>query len=267
MLALPAAAAAQMIPSLADLPTGYRPDSWHVFNGAAVGLNGPVLGDQLKIYRKMPWGGGKTLLTSDSHWRVGSHNTITPAYIRPAIMLGVSPLLILDLDFHYGPIVNVTDYEFSSFDDNYDPMNMGDADLFFTIRHEAQMNATFKIGAGPIALLSMTDLDYWYADDYWFCWEIATIMRDGWSLRSKTFLLYEFVKNWRVFLNYENYNYYESDYMYEVASSGFVVMHPEWDNFLVILQFGYHVHNPDFEGIKFWGAVVNEWDFPEKPKR
>jgi len=262
-LVLPAAAVAQMIPSLADLPTGRRPPSWHIYNGTAAGLNGPVLGDMIKVYRKYPWGEGKTLLTSDSHWRVGSHNVVTPAYVRPGVMIGVSPLLIMDLDLHYGPILNFYDYQFDSFRDSYDPQNMGDVETWFTIRHEAQANLTLKAAVGPVAVLNLTDLDYWHSDEYWFSWEIATIMKDGFSLRNKTFVLYEFVPNWRIFLNYENYNYYESDYMTELVSSGVVVMHPPWNNFMFLLQVGYHVYNPDFEGIKLWGAAVMEWDFPD----
>lgn len=265
LVCFPSLAAAQMIPSLADLPTGKRPPSWHIFNGMAAGLNGPVFGDQLKVYRKYPWGEGKSLLTSDSHWRVGSHNTVTPLYVRPGAMIGVSPLLIMDLDVHYGPIINLNDYEFDSFRDNYDPQNMGEVERWFTVRHEAQANMTLKMAAGPVAVLNLTELDYWYSDDYWFSWEIATIMKDGFSLRNRTFVLYEFVPNWRIFVNYENYNYYESDFMTELVSSGLVVMHPPWNNFMFLFQLGYHVHNPDFEGLKLWSAMAMEWDFPDAP--
>ena len=263
MLLLPAAVWAQTIPTPGDLPTGRRPNSWHIFNGMAAGLNGPVLGDVLKVYRKMPWGVGDTLLNCDSHWRAGGQLMTTPAFIRPSVMAGFSPWLFMDLDVHYGTVINFTEVNFDSYNDSYDAQKPGEPDRYFTLQQQAQANLTLKMAAGPIAVLHFTDLDWWLSDDYYFNWEFATVVRDGFSLRNRTFLLYEFMKNWRIFINYENNNYFESYYMNELVSSGFVIMHPPWNNFLWLFQLGYHVHNPDFEGLKVWSAFVMEWDFPD----
>jgi len=257
-------AKAQMMPDLQDLPTGKRPNSWHLFTGFATGLNGPLLGSQIKAFRKMPWGEGKSLLTSDSHWRAGTHATVTPTFIRPAVMLGVSPLLITDLDIHYGPSVNFMQKNFESYDDKYDPQNLGDYDGYFEIYHQAEANLALKMAWGPLALLSLTDLDWLAAEDFYFHWELSTIVKDGFFLRHREFLLYEIEKNWRLFLIYENYKYFETDFLSEVAGTGLVVMVPEYHALMFIMEMGYYLHNPDFKGFKLWSAVTLEWDFPDK---
>ena len=103
VLFLSSIAFAQSIPDIGNLPTGHRPNSLHVFDGLAVGVNPLVLGDQLKVYYKMPWGEGRSMLTADSHWRVGMNNIISPTYVRPAVMIGVSPAPARNTACHCGP--------------------------------------------------------------------------------------------------------------------------------------------------------------------
>jgi hypothetical protein len=260
----PSLALAQSLPSMTDVPTGPRPNSWHVWNGFALGVNQLVLGDQLKIFRKMPWGEGKHLLTTDSHWRAGLNSVFSPAYIRPAAMIGISPLLICDLELHYGPGFAVWYYKYKSLKDKYDPQNLGDAAEYFHMYHDVQANMTWRLAYGPVAVLSLTDLDYFSNNEPFFHWELATIVKEGFFVRNKSFLLFEFEKDWRVFFNYEIYRNFNSDFLAELLSSGFVVMYPPFHNLLVIIQLGYHLRNPDFGGLKFWAAATMEWDFPDK---
>jgi hypothetical protein len=222
-----------------------------------------VLGDLIKVYRKMPWGNGETLLTSDSHWRLGSHNTITPTFVRPAVMIGVSPLLIMDLDVHYGPDLYFTYNRFPSGRSNYDPQNVGEPDEYMHWFHNAQANLTLKAAIGPVALLHMADLDWYKNNEWFFNWDVATLVKEGFFLRNRTFLAAEFQPNWRFFVNYENSKSFETDFLSEVASSGFIVMDPDWNSLTVIIQLGYYIHNPDFKGLKPWAAMTMEWDFPD----
>ena len=265
-LLLPAVTLAQTLPNPEDLPTGPRPSSWHLYNAMAVGLNGPVFGDLFKFYRKMPWGEGKTLLTSDSHWRVGTHDVVSPAYARPAILIGVSPLLIMDLDVHYGPGISFTYEKYKSVYANYDPQNLGDPDGYMKIFHQAQANLVLKAAVGPVAVLHFDDLDYFYCDEPIFLWEVATVVKDGFFLRDKTYVLIEFQPNWRLLLDYENFEYYKSDYKTELLASGIVIQNPAIHNLTMIVQLGYHLRNPDFKGLKIWSAAQMEWDFPDKKK-
>jgi hypothetical protein len=264
LLSLPAAAFAQSIPTLTDLPTGPRPDSWHIWNGTAIGLNGPVFGDLIKIYRKMPWGEGTTLLTSDSHWRYGIHNTACPVFDRPAVLLGVSPLLILDVDVHYGPEIDYIYNNFSSLRDKYFPQHLPPSTGHTHIVQHAQANTVFKIGVGPVAALTLNDFDYFKNNEPYFNWDVATIIKEGFVFRSKTMLLFEFMKDWRFMLDYQNIRYFETGWRNESAGAGFLVMNPAWNHIMVISQLNYYIHNPDFKGLLFWSAVVMEWDFPDK---
>ena len=264
MLALTGTSFAQMPAGIPDLPTGERPQSWHIWNASALGWNQPVLGDMIKVYRKMPWGEGKTLLTCDSHARAGGLGTISPYYMRPAVMLGISPLLIMDLDVHYGPGFNVLNHKFKSFRDHYEPMKLGTPDDYMYAFHQFQANLLLKAAYWRFAVLSMNDFNYYKSKDYMFEWEAATIVKDGPDFRTKEFLLYEFIPNWRVYANYENYNYYPAHFMTELASTGIVYMRPSFHNLTVISQVGYHVHNTKYHGIKVWIAAIMEWDFPDK---
>ena len=261
LLVFPALASAQSIPSAASLPTGHRPNSLHIFDGVAIGVNPLVLGDQLKVYYKMPWGEGRTLLTSDSHWRAGFNGTFSPTYIRPAVMIGVSPLLILDIDLHYGPAFNMSNYYFDSVDDNYDAQNFKRREQSFGIFHQTTANTTLKAAVGPVAVLEMFDAEHFDAPQPYFNWETGALLEDGYTIRSKTFLLYEFVANWRVFVNYEWFRYFGSDYQTQLVSAGVFLAELPWHTNLMI-QNGYHVQNPQFNGYKFWAAMFREWDFP-----
>jgi hypothetical protein len=260
----PAGVFAQSIPSVGDLPTGPRPDSWHIWNGSAVGLNGPVFGDLCKIYRKMPWGEGKTLLTADSHWRLGLHNTISPVFYRPEAMIGVSPLLVLDVDVHYGPEINFTYNRFPSLRSHYLPQNLGPATGNGLIVQHAQANTVFKIGWGPLAVLQLTDLDYFKSNVVYFNWDVATLVKEGFFLRAKTMALVEFMKDWRFFLDYQNFHYFSTSFLSESAGGGFLVMNPGFNHLMVITQINYYIHNPDFRGPTIFAAAVMEWDFPDK---
>ena len=262
VLFLSSIAFAQSIPDIGNLPTGHRPNSLHVFDGLAVGVNPLVLGDQLKVYYKMPWGEGRSMLTADSHWRVGMNNIISPTYVRPAVMIGVSPLLILDFDLHYGPGLNIAHYRYHSYTDSFDPVTFNGRKSGFGYFHQLTTNTVLKAGVGPIAVLEMLDVEYFDAPDYFFDWEIGAIIKTGWTTRSKTFLLWEFEKNWRVFVNYEWFHYYASDYQNQLVSVGLLLAGVLPYHISLLFQEGYHVQNPKFFGYKFWAAVFREWDFP-----
>lgn len=266
ILIWPAIAQPQSIPSAADLPTGPRPDSYHIWNGLAFGINPVVLGDQFKVYRKMPWGEGKTLLTSDSHWRLGSINTISPSYLTPGILIGVSPLLIMDLDVHYGPAFNTMYYTYQSYRSRYDPSSLGEPRREIGVFHQATANLTLKAAVGPIAVLELVDQDYYYSEKYFFDWEVGTIIKEGWSTRSKTFLACEYATDRRLFINYEYFLYYPSAFQNQLASLGLLFTNLQPWNFTWIFQTGYHLEHPKFKGIKVWTAAFAEWDFPIKPK-
>ena len=227
-----------------------------------MGANPIVFGDMIKVYRKMPWGEGRTLLTSDSHWRIGGHGVFSPAYSRPAVMIGVSPLLIMDLDVHYGPVINTINYTYDSYDDSYDPMNLGDNNQEIGYSHQFTANLTLKAAVGPVAVLHMADVDYFISEDYYFNWEIAAIVKDGWTNRQKTFLLWEFKPDWRMYLNYEWFRYFPAEFQNQLVSTGLLVTNKLPFGSSIILQHGYHLQHPKFFGYKFWMAVFAEWDFP-----
>ena len=257
-----AIASAQSIPDVSDLPTGRRPNSIHVWGAFAAGENPIVFGAQIKPYLKMPWGEGKTLLTSDSHWRLGGHFTLSPAYSRTAILIGVSPLLICDLDLHYGPGFNTYHVAYDSFDDEYDPLDLGESEDYVGIYHQATANLTLKAAVGPIAMLGMNDADYLHSDEYHFNWDNATIVKTGWVVRSKTFLLYEFVKDWRAFVDYEYLQYFDNEFETHLLGAGIFVANQIFGDYSWLLQAGYHLDHPKFEGIKIWTVFMREWDFP-----
>ncbi len=264
ILVLPALAAAQSIPSATDLPTGKRPKSRHVWNAVAAGWNQIVFGDQIKLYRKLPWGQGKTLLTSDSHWRYGINAVMSPAYNRPAIMLGVSPLLIMDLDVSYGPGINVFQFTYDSYKVHFDPMDLGTPDYYGGVFHQAEANLVLKAAAWRFAVLHTTDFFYTYSKEYYFNWDAATIIKDGFMFRDKSFLLFQVAEEWRIFADYENFQHRNSAFLTELVATGFVFTRPAFNNFTFIAQLGYHTRNPQFSGLKYWAAAIMEWDFPDK---
>jgi hypothetical protein len=253
--------AAQSIPAETDLPTGPRAPSLHLWNGFALGTNPLVFGDLLKAYLKMPWGNGETLLTSDSHWRIGTHLTASPTYLRPAILIGVSPLLILDLDVHYGPGINTYHYTYGSYWDAYDPTSLGPRPPGIGVFHQATANLTLKAAVGPLALLSLLDVDRFWSDQFFFDWECGIIMKDGWDTRSKTFLAWELVKEQRLFVNYEWYRYHSSGFRSQLISAGAILTSKSFFGMTLIGQVGYHLKNEKFKGVKLWMALLREWDF------
>lgn len=263
-LLLPVLAPAQSIPDISELPTGKRPNSWHFFNGFAFGLNPLVFGDQLKAYYKMPWGEGKTLLTADSHWRVGTNSIFSPSYIRPGVMIGVSPLLIMDLDLTYGPGINFMHYSYDSYDDHMDPMNLGQMENRIGLFHQFSANMTLKAAVGPIAALHFCDYEYFVADEFYFNWENGSIYKTGYLMRHRLFLLWEFDKNWRMFTNWEWSHYFTTHKQSQLLSCGLLITNELPYKFSLLFQNGIHLQNEDFTGIKFWMATFREWDFPIK---
>lgn len=264
LMLLPSLAAAQSIPDVSQLPTGKRPDSWHIFNGFALGLNPVVFGDQVKAFYKMPWGEGKSLLTADSHWRVGTNSTFSPSYIRPGVMIGVSPLLIMDLDLTYGPGINFMHYAYDSYDDHMDPVVLGEMEDYIGIFHQYSANMTLKAGAGPIAVLHFSDYEYFTSEEYYFNWENGCIFKTGYLMRHKLFLLWEFDKNWRMFTNWEWMHYFTTDKQFQLLSCGLLITNELPYGMSLLFQNGYHLQNEHFTGLKFWMATFREWDFPVK---
>ena len=257
-------ARAQSLPTDLHYPTGPRPDSWHVWNGTAVGWNPPVFGDMLKVYRKFPFGNGESLLTCDSHWRTGAHVTLTPTYARPGVFVGISPWLFLDLDLSYGPGLAWMHYLFDSYHEPYDPAARDKAGRTEGLYHHVMANVVLKAAWWRLALLQMVDVDWYQSKRYFFHWEIGTILKTGFDTRAKTFLLFEVWKGQRVFANYEYYRYHPTAYVTQLISGG--VISQGWipGGTSLLVQVGWHAENPDWHGVKFWAAAFWDWDFPIK---
>ncbi len=259
-VALPAAA--QSIPTDLHFPTGPREETLHVWNGVAGGANPLVLGDMIKVFRKMPFGNGESLLTCDQHWRLGAMMTMSPAYMRPALLIGISPLLILDIDLSYGPGFNFLHYTFDNYRAAYGP----DARQFLSptvgLWQQFTAQTVFKAAYGPVLLLQLTDVNYFYSKEYFFHWEIGTILHQGWDVRSKTFLAFEVWDGIRLFANYEFYKYFGSGFRTQLASVGLLLVGMLPAKGSLLFQLGQHIENPDFQGAKLWFAMFWDWDFP-----
>jgi len=255
-------ARAQSLPTDLTFPTGERPDSWHLWTGAALGWNPPVLGTMVKAYRKFPFGTGQSLLTCDQHWRLGPHVTLTPTYARPGFFIGISPLLILDLDVSYGPGLAWFHYVFDSYRQPYDPASRDKVGRTEGMYHHVMINLVLKAAVWRFALLVMGDADWYQSKRHFFHWEIGTILKTGWDNRAKVFLLFETWKGLRVFANYEFYRYHPTAYVTQLVSGGVIAQGwLPWGT-SILVQGGYHLENPDWHGFKIWAAAFWDWDWP-----
>jgi hypothetical protein len=248
-----------------DLPTGPREDSLHVWNGVAGGVNPLVLGDMIKVFRKMPFGNGETLLTSDSHWRLGAVATVSPTYVRPAILIGISPLLILDVDLHAGPGLNLVHYRFHGYGEDASPEARADMPISFGMFFQATANVLLKLAAWRVLLLQFVDVNAFYAPEPFYHWEMDTVVKSGFDTRSRTFLGFELVKGAHLIGSYEVYRYHESGWRTQWAALGFLFLGSLPGGTSAIVQVGQHIENEHFRGTRIWLALFWDWDFPLGP--
>lgn len=239
-----------------------RVASWHVWNGSALGLNPVVLGDQVKAFRKIPLGAGGSLLTSDAHVRAGAALTASPLFAHPEVFVGLSPLLVLDVELHWGPAANFLHQTFPGYRSSYTPAERGRQPWRTGTYHEGGAAVTLRAAAGPFALIQLLDVLWFRADDYFFHWDIGTIVHAGWLQRGKTLLLWQPEGAWRLFASYDFTRYAERGFFQHSAGAG-VYDERLPGGFTGILQGAWYVENPDLAGPRIWMAFLHDWDFPD----
>lgn len=242
--------------------TGAREDTLHIWNGVAAGLNPLVLGDMLKVYRKMPFGSGDTFLTSDSHFRVGALTTVCPTFFRPAILVGFSPWLFLDIDLHAGPGLNFLHYTFHSYDEDASPGARADKPYGFGMFFQATVNVLLKLAVWRLLLLDFVDINAFYAHEPFYHWEMDTIIRSGFDTRNRTFIGFEVFSTSYFVLSYEVYRYHESGWRTQWVAAGLFILGSLPGGTSVIFQVGQHLENDHFDGARIYLALFWDFDFP-----
>lgn len=237
-----------------------RVAKWRAFNAAGLGINPIIFGDILKIYRVIPITKGKSFLTRDANFRFGGVTTLSPLLMKFGPMIGISPLRLCDFDFYWNQYIDPIHIKFESTDDSYDQhiLNQKDVSLFWG--QNFLFSTTLKMGYGPVVFLDMFDLEYLWMQDVWFSIEWMTVMDDGWHFTNRLFGFYEFAPGWRVGSMWEHFFVYNSGYKRHMLHFGIFAQEKLPLSMSLLVLTGYHIENPDFVGLRFWGAVLKEWD-------
>lgn len=244
--------------SWADTKPDRSQSHYWISNTFGVGINPPVLGDIFKFYKKIPLDFGENYLFSDSNLRGGLINTISPKFDKPGLMFGFSPMLILDLELAYQPILYWTTYEFHSYKDKYDDAARSHITPHYKTCQYFLASTQLRMKAGQVVMVDMFDAEYWSGTGYWFSDEIGTILSQGPAFHNKTFLLWEFQPEMRWFVDYELHHYTPSGYRKQIIGMG-VYADKIFGHTGFFLEAGYHLENPDYHGIMILLGVLSEW--------
>lgn len=239
-----------------------RRAKWRAYNGIAFGVNPLVLGDMFKVYRAVPITSGSHMLTRDAHVRFGAATTVSPQLAKLGPFVGISPLLIFDLDVYFNEYFDFFHLSFDSIHDPYDAhirLRRSDEQNFYTGQNLV-VSGTFKIMVAGILLVNLLDVEYFYMQDTWFSIELNAVVNDGWDYTNKTLLLYEYAPKWRIGSMFETFHVINTGYNRHMLHFGFMAEEKlPWDMSLILMS-GYHLDNPDFSGLRFWTAAFKEWD-------
>lgn len=238
-----------------------RNAKWRGFNGMAVGFNPIVFGDLIKIYRVIPITQGAGLLTRDANFRFGGAAVVSPLLFKVGPFVGISPLLICDFDFYWNQYIDPVHIQFDSIRDNYAPHIREERETYWYWGQNLLLSSTFKLAFAGVYFIDILDFEYMYMQDTWFSIEFMTVIDDGFHFNNRMFLMYEFDKGWLVGPMWERFRVFNSGYSRHILNFGMLADRKlPWDMTLILIT-GYHVENPDFDGLRFWTAVVKEWDF------
>ncbi len=237
-----------------------RKSKWRAFNGAAVGVNPIIFGDMLKLYRVTPIFSHAHMLTRDSNIRFGGAATISPLLGKIGPFVGVSPLLIMDFDFYWNQYIDPVHIQFDSLDDNYSQHIRDRKRVYIYHGQNFLLSSTFKIALAGFIFVDILDFEYMWMRDTWFSIEFMTIMDDGFHFTNRMFLLYEFDPGWRIGAMWEKLYIFNSDYTRHIINFGFMADRKLPMDMSLVFLTGYHIVNPDFNGLRFWTAIMKEWD-------
>ena len=237
-----------------------RESKWRAFNGFAVGLNPIIFGDMLKIYRVVPITSGSHILTRDSNVRFGGATTISPLLGKIGPFVGISPLLIMDFDFYWNQYIDPVHIQFDNLEDNYATHIRNEKRVYLYHGQNFLLSSTFKMAYKNLIFVDILDFEYMWMRDTWFSIEFMTVVDDGFHFTNRMFLLYEFKPGWRAGVMWEKFYIFDSDYTRHILNFGFMADQKLPLDMTLVFLTGYHVVNPDFDGLRIWMAVIKEWD-------
>jgi hypothetical protein len=250
---------AQEVPSI--WPKGQpREAKWRAFNALAAGYNPIIFGDWFKVYRAIPITSGSHFLTRDSMVRYGAATMVSPLIAKAGPFVGISPLLILDLDVYWNQYMEFQKPSFDSIHDDYSPHILARKKKTFDVAQNFVFSSTLKLAYAGVILLNMLDVEYLYMQDIWLPIELYTVVDDGWHYTNRTYMFYEYEPGWRIGSMFETFHVLNSGFNRHIVHLGFMADRKlPLDHSLIFLT-GYHVDNPDFFGLRIWTAILKEWD-------
>ena len=237
-----------------------RKAKWRAFNGFALGVNPYIMGDMLKVYRAIPITSGSHFLTRDAHLRLGGATTVSPLLAKLGPFIGISPLLIWDVDFYWNQYFDFLHYRLENIDSPYDAHSLGEMESFFYWGQNFLFSSTFKLAYQGVVLFDILDIEYFLMKDTWYSIELVAAVNDGWDYTNKLALMYEFLPGWRIGTVWENFHIFNSGLTRHMLHLGFMADRKLPLDMTIFFLTGYHVVNPDFVGLRFWTAVIKEWD-------
>jgi len=237
-----------------------RVAKWRAFNGCALGFNPIVGGDQFKVYVATPITSRSNFLTRDSHIRTGVNTVVSPLMAKAGPFIGISPLLICDFDLYWSQYYDFVSVPFDHLDDRYNPGIIAQKGHEVKVGQNFFLSTTLKMAYANVILVNMFDIEYFDMDDVWYSIELVTVIDDGFDYYNKLFLFYEYKPGWRAGGMLETFHIVNSGYHRDILNAAFMADKKLPLDMSLIWMVGYHMYNPDYDGIRIWTALLKEWD-------